>query len=105
MAIFGLHRACKRLTAFAFRALLGFDDPEASVEERSALETATVATRRAFAQLVAEASTTAAQALRHADAGDRNTAIGTLADIDRLLEDATAMRMAAIALHTHLRTL
>lgn len=73
------------------------------MEDRSALETATVATLRAFAQLVAEASTTAAEALRHADAGDRNAAIGTLADVDRLLDDATAMRTAAMALHRRLR--
>lgn len=40
-----------------------------------------------------------AEACGYINAGNRNAAIGTLIDLDRLLADATALRGTVLALH------
>lgn len=53
----------------------------------------------ALADLLGRAANEAREARDYAEANERNTAIGTILDLDRLLADATALHGAAIALH------
>ena len=64
-----------------------------------ALDTAIKANFGALADLLTCAAKTAGEARDHAHAAQRNTAIGAIMDLDRLLADAIALHSAAIALH------
>jgi hypothetical protein len=64
-----------------------------------ALEAAIRANLGVLAELLADAASSARDARAHADAGDRNTAIGTIVDLDRSLADAIALHGATVALH------
>jgi len=63
------------------------------------LEVAIKANLRALSDLLAQAASDAQEAVGYAEANERNTAIGTIIDLDRLLADATALHGAALALH------
>lgn len=53
----------------------------------------------ALADLLGRAANDAREALSHAEKNERNTAIGTIVDLDQFLADAVALHGAAIALH------
>jgi hypothetical protein len=63
------------------------------------IEAAIKANLGALAQLLADAANGAREARSHADAGERNIAIGAIVDLDRLLADAIALHGATVALH------
>ena len=63
------------------------------------LDTAIKANLGALADLLTCAAKAAGDARDHAHAAERNTAIGAIVDLDRLLADAIALHGAAIALH------
>ncbi len=63
------------------------------------IEAAIKANLGALAELLADAANGAREACGHADAGERNIAIGTIVDLDRLLADAIALHGATVALH------
>lgn len=63
------------------------------------LETAIGANIEALADLLNRAVKDASEAVTYMQANQRNTAIGTILDLDRLLSDAVALHGAAIALH------
>ena len=63
------------------------------------LATAIQANVEALAELLKQAAQDASEALKYLHANQRNTAIGTILDLDQLLADATALHGAAIALH------
>ena len=71
------------------------NDPKSA----SPLETAIATNLEALADLLKRASIEASEAVSAMQAGQRNTAIGTVLDLDRLLADATALHGAAVALH------
>jgi len=54
---------------------------------------------KAMGMLLTEALRRAAEAHDYASAGERNAAIGTLTDIDVLLEDALALYRSALSIH------
>lgn len=57
----------------------------------------------ALADLLGRAANDAGEALGHAEKNERNTAIGTIVDLDKLLADAVALHGAAMALHRRSR--
>lgn len=63
------------------------------------IEAAIKANLGALAELLADAANGAREAQIHADAGERNIAIGAIVDLDRLLADAIALHGATVALH------
>lgn len=63
------------------------------------LDAAIKANLGALAELLADAANGAREARGHADAGERNIAIGAIVDLDRLLADAIALHGATVALH------
>lgn len=63
------------------------------------LDTAIKANLGALADLLTCAAKAAGEARDHAQAAERNTAIGAIVDLDRLLADALALHHASIALH------
>ena len=65
----------------------------------SPIETAIAANLEALAALLKQASDDATEAVIAIQAHQRNLAIGTVLDLDRLLADATALHGAAVALH------
>jgi hypothetical protein len=69
-----------------------------------ALVTAIKANLGALSDLLTRAAEEARQAAAHAEAGERNLAIGTIADFERVLADAAALHAAAVALHRRART-
>lgn len=71
--------------------------------EIETLETAIKANLNALADLLGRAANDAREACTHAQANERNIAIGSIVDLDRLLADAVALHGAAIALHRRAR--
>lgn len=69
----------------------------------TAIEAAINANLGALAELLADAANGAQEARSHADAGERNIAIGAIVDLDRLLTDAIALHGATVALHRRTR--
>ena len=67
--------------------------------ETETLETVIKANLGALADLLSYAAKAAGDERDHAQAAERNTAIGAIVDLDRLLADAIALHGAAIALH------
>lgn len=67
--------------------------------DNTTLDTAISANLGALTELLADAANGAREARSHADAGERNIAIGAIVDLDRLLADAIALHGATIALH------
>ena len=67
--------------------------------EIETFETVIKANLGALADLLTCAAKAAGEARDHAEAAERNTAIGAIIDIDRLLADAIALHGAANALH------
>jgi hypothetical protein len=57
----------------------------------------------ALADLLGRAANDAREALSHAEKSERNSAIGTIVDLDQLLADAVALHGAAMALHRRSR--
>jgi hypothetical protein len=66
-------------------------------------DTAIKANLAALADLLGRAANDVREALSHAEKNERNTAIGTIVDLDRLLADAVALHGAAMALHRRSR--
>ncbi len=66
-------------------------------------DAAIMANLAALADLLGRAANDAREALGHAERNERNTAIGTIVDLDRLLADAVALHGAAMALHRRSR--
>lgn len=64
-----------------------------------ALDAAIKANLAALADLLGRAAIDAREAVGHAEKNERNTAIGTIVDLDQLLADAVALHGATIALH------
>jgi hypothetical protein len=62
-----------------------------------------VANLAALADLLSHAANDAREALGHAKKNKRNTAIGTIVDLDQLLADAVALHGATMALHRRSR--
>ena len=67
------------------------------------LDAAIKANLCALADLLGRAASDAREAFRFIEANERNTAIGTIVDLDRLLADAVALHGAALALHRRAR--
>lgn len=57
----------------------------------------------ALADLLGRAANDVRETRSHAEKNERNTAIGTIVDPDRLLADAVALHRAAMALHRRSR--
>lgn len=62
-------------------------------------ETAIAANIDALAALLRDMTTRMDEATGYVRDGQRNAAIGTIIDLDRMLADATALHGAALALH------
>lgn len=62
-------------------------------------DTAIAANLGALSALLAAAATRSAEAHQLIQAGERNGAIGTALGLDRILDDAKALYLAAVALH------
>jgi hypothetical protein len=84
-----------RSTSTRKEALVGWVKESMNVMDKptgTTLDAAIKANLGALAELLADAA-------NHADAGERNIAIGAIVDLDRLLADAIALHGATIALH------
>ena len=62
-------------------------------------EKAIAANLGALTEMLRKALADAEEAMGYVAAGNRNAAIGTICELDRLLTDATALHGAALALH------
>ena len=62
-------------------------------------EKAIAANLGALTEMLRKALTDAEEAMGFVAEGNRNAAIGTICELDRLLADATALHGAALALH------
>lgn len=62
-------------------------------------EKAIAANLGALTEMLRKALADAEEAMGYVAQGNRNAAIGTICDLDRLLADATALHGAALALH------
>lgn len=65
----------------------------------STTDTAIAATLASLRELLQAALARAGEAQGYMGQGDRNAAIGTVMDLDRLLADAAALHRAALTLH------